>query len=119
LTYIADRKKDMILSGGQNIYPTDIESVMREQLAVAEVAVIGIASERWGETPLAMVVLHSGHTMVATELLEWTNARVGKQRRVSGVVWRESLPRNPNGKVLKRELRREYASSAANMGKAT
>jgi len=115
--YIVDRKKDMILSGGQNIYPTDIEGIMREHPAVAEVAVIGIASERWGETPLAVVVLRSGHTMVATELLEWTNARVGKQQRVGGVVWRESLPRNPNGKVLKRELRREYTSSA--MGKAT
>jgi acyl-CoA synthetase (AMP-forming)/AMP-acid ligase II len=90
---------------------------MREHPAVAEVAVIGIASERWGETPLAVVVLRAGHTMVATELLEWTNARVGKQQRVSGVVRRDSLPRNPNGKVLKRELRREYTSSA--MGNAT
>jgi len=115
--YIVDRKKDMILSGGQNIYPTDIESVMREHPAVAEVAVIGIASERWGETPLAVVVLRAGHTMVATELLEWTNARVGKQQRVGGVVRRDSLPRNPNGKVLKRELRREYTSSA--IGNAT
>ena len=117
--YIVDRKKDMILSGGQNVYPTDIESVMIEHPAVAEVAVIGIASDRWGETPLAVVVLHPGHTVVAAELLEWTNARVGKQQRVSDVVWRESLPRNPNGKVLKRELRREYPFNAANMERAT
>ena len=113
--YIVDRKKDMILSGGQNIYPADIESVMSEHPAVAEVAVIGVTSERWGETPLAVVVLHPGHTVAESELLEWTNGRVGKQQRVHGVAWRESLPRNPNGKVLKRELRREYASQAFNM----
>ena len=112
--YIVDRKKDMILSGGQNIYPVDLESVMCEHPAVAEVAVIGIASERWGETPLAVVVRHPEHTVGAAELLEWTNARVGKQQRVSGVVWRASLPRNANGKVLKRELRREYTSTARN-----
>jgi len=115
--YIVDRKKDMILSGGQNIYPTDIESVMREHPALAEVAVIGIAGERWGETPLAVVVLHSGQTLLATELLDWTNARVGKQQRISDVVWRASLPRNPNGKVLKRQLREEYTSGAVSFGK--
>jgi acyl-CoA synthetase (AMP-forming)/AMP-acid ligase II len=115
--YIVDRKKDMILSGGQNIYPTDIETVMREHPALAEVAVIGIPSERWGETPLAVVVLHPGHTLLGAELLDWTNARVGKQQRISDVVWRESLPRNPNGKVLKRQLRQEYTSSAASNAK--
>jgi acyl-CoA synthetase (AMP-forming)/AMP-acid ligase II len=109
--YIVDRKKDMIISGGQNIYPTDIESVIRTHPMVAEVAVIGIASARWGETPLAVVVLHAGGSASSAELLEWTNAAVGKQQRISGVVLRESLPRNPNGKVLKRELRREYASN--------
>jgi acyl-CoA synthetase (AMP-forming)/AMP-acid ligase II len=108
--YIVDRKKDMILSGGQNIYPTDIETVLLEHAAVAEAAVIGIASERWGETPLAVVVLRPGHAPRATELLDWTNARVGRQQRLSGVVPRDSLPRNANGKVLKRELRREYAA---------
>jgi acyl-CoA synthetase (AMP-forming)/AMP-acid ligase II len=112
--YIVDRKKDMIISGGQNIYPTDIESVVRAHPMVAEVAVIGIASARWGETPLAVVVLQAGQSMPVAELLEWTNAAVGKQQRLSAVVLRESLPRNPNGKVLKRELRREYSSNAAN-----
>jgi acyl-CoA synthetase (AMP-forming)/AMP-acid ligase II len=108
--YIVDRKKDMILSGGQNIYPADIEIILLEHAAVAEAAVIGIASERWGETPLAVVVLHPGHTPQPAELLDWTNARVGRQQRLSGVVARDSLPRNANGKVLKRELRREYAA---------
>jgi acyl-CoA synthetase (AMP-forming)/AMP-acid ligase II len=106
--YIVDRKKDMLLSGGQNVYPADIEEVVRQHAAVAETAVIGVPSERWGETPLAVVVLRAGHAVVAAELVEWINARVGKQQRLSGVVLRASLPRNPNGKVLKRELRREY-----------
>ena len=109
--YIVDRKKDVILSGGQNIYPVDIEMVMREHPAVADVAVVAVPSERWGETPLAVVVCQSGQVVAGTELLAWTNARVGKQQRISAVVWRDSLPRNPNGKVLKRELRREYAAS--------
>ncbi|MGO9935300.1 MAG: class I adenylate-forming enzyme family protein [Steroidobacteraceae bacterium] len=116
--YIVDRKKDMILSGGQNIYPADIETVLLEHAAVAEAAVIGITSERWGETPLAVVVLHPGSTLHADELLNWTNARVGRQQRLSGVISRESLPRNANGKVLKRELRQEYAALNVTGGKA-
>jgi acyl-CoA synthetase (AMP-forming)/AMP-acid ligase II len=107
--YVVDRKKDMLLSGGQNIFPADIEEVVRQHAAVAETAVIGVPSERWGETPLAVVVLRAGHSAVAAELVEWTNARVGRQQRLSGVVFRDGLPRNPNGKVLKRELRREYS----------
>src|ERR1019366_3343163 len=99
------------------IYPADIEAVMRDHRAVADVAVIGVLSERWGETPLAVVVCHAGHVLAASELVAWTNARVGKQQRISGVVWRDSLPRNPNGKVLKRELRREYSSIDGQAGK--
>jgi long-chain acyl-CoA synthetase len=117
--YIVDRKKDMIISAGQNIFPTDIEIVIRDHAAVAEAAVIGMPSERWGETPLAVVVLRPGQTVLQAELLEWTNARVGKQQRISAVVWRESLPRNANGKVLKRELRQEYAFHGSNQDRAT
>jgi len=109
--YLVDRKKDMILSGGQNIYPADIEAVMLGHPAVAEIAVIGVPSERWGETPLALVVPIAGEDASAEALLEWTNERVGRQQRISGVVFRDSLPRNPNGKILKRELRKEYASA--------
>ena len=105
--YIVDRKKDMILSGGQNIYPADIESVMLGHPDVAEVAVIGIPSERWGETPLAVVVPRPGASGDAVALTAWTNERVGRQQRISGIAWRDSLPRNANGKILKRELRAE------------
>jgi acyl-CoA synthetase (AMP-forming)/AMP-acid ligase II len=107
--YIVDRKKDLILSGGQNIYPADIEAVMLEHPDVAEVAVVGVPNERWGESPLAVVVARPGAPCDAAELVVWTNARVGRQQRISGVVWRDSLPRNPNGKILKRELRADMA----------
>jgi len=105
--YIVDRKKDMILSGGQNVYPADIEAVMREHPAVAEVAVVGVPSARWGETPVAIVVAAAGQPFDADALLAWTNARVGKQQRLHAVIARADLPRNPNGKILKRDLRRE------------
>jgi long-chain acyl-CoA synthetase len=105
--YIVDRKKDMILSGGQNVYPADIEAIMRDHPAVQEVAVVGVPNEKWGETPLAVVVLKARATQ--EELVAFTNERVGRQQRISGVVFRETLPRNPNGKILKRELRRELA----------
>jgi acyl-CoA synthetase (AMP-forming)/AMP-acid ligase II len=106
---LVDRKKDMILSGGQNVFPADIEMIMRDHPAVADVAVIGMPSAKWGETPLAVVVLRGAAATAADELLSWTNMRVGKQQRISRVVFRDALPRNPNGKVLKRELRSEYA----------
>ncbi len=108
--YIIDRKKDMILSGGQNIYPTDIETVMRDHPAVAEVAVIGVPSRRWGETPLAVVV--SSQSVTQEALRDWANARLGRQQRVAGVIFVDALPRNPNGKVLKRELRRSVPDLA-------
>jgi acyl-CoA synthetase (AMP-forming)/AMP-acid ligase II len=106
--FIVDRKKDMILSGSQNIYPTDIEAVMAEHPQISEVAVIGIPHEKWGETPLALVVLKDGGGGTEEGIFDWTNERVGKRQRISGVEIREDLPRNPNGKILKREIRKEY-----------
>ena len=104
---ILDRKKDMILSGGQNIYPADIESVLLTHDDVSECAVIGIPSDAWGETPLALVVPRNPDAD-AEALRAWVNARIGKQQRVHAVTFRASLPRNPNGKLLKRELRAEF-----------
>jgi acyl-CoA synthetase (AMP-forming)/AMP-acid ligase II len=105
--YLVDRKKDMILSGGQNIYPADIEEVIIRHDAVREVAVIGIAHKKWGETPLAVVVAGAGAD--AEEITAWANEKLGKQQRISGTVFVDELPRNPNGKILKRELRKDYA----------
>ncbi len=107
--YLVDRKKDMILSGGQNIYPADIEAAIVEHEAVHEVAVVGVASRKWGETPLAVVVLTEGYTVSADELTAWSNSRLGKQQRIADTVVVDELPRNPNGKVLKRELRKHFS----------
>lgn len=107
--YLVDRKKDMILSGGQNIYPADIEATLIQHEAVSEVAVVGVSSRQWGETPLAIVVLASESHVDDDELTAWANSRLGKQQRIAATVFTEELPRNPNGKVLKRELRRQFA----------
>jgi len=105
--YLVDRKKDLVISGGQNVYPADIEAVMLQHQAVREVAVIGVDSRRWGESPLALVVGDSDRASAA-ELRDWTNERVGKHQRLAGVEFIGELPRNANGKILKRELRVEF-----------
>ena len=105
--YIVDRKKDMILSGGQNIYPQDIEAVLVNHPAIEDVGVIAAPSERWGETPLALVV-PADPAVDAGELLAWANAELGRQQRLADLLLVEALPRNPNGKMLKRELRERY-----------
>ncbi len=105
--YILDRKKDMILSGGQNIYPADIEAILAQHPHVVECAVIAVPSAEWGESPLAFVVTNL-QSINVDELRTWLNARVGKQQRVVAVEVCESLPRNPTGKILKRELRAPY-----------
>ena len=109
--YIVDRKKDMILSGSQNVYPADIEQVMREHPDIADVAVVGARSRKWGETPVAVVVPKAGCAPDRDVLMQWTNERLGRQQRITDVVWRESLPRNANGKILKRELRAALAAT--------
>jgi acyl-CoA synthetase (AMP-forming)/AMP-acid ligase II len=105
---ITDRKKDMIISGGQNIYPADLEAVLVRHPEVADCAVFGVPSERWGETPLALVVLREDAVANANALRDWANAQLGKQQRLHAVELRASLPRNANGKLLKRELRAPY-----------
>lgn len=106
--YITDRKKDMIISGGQNIYPADIEAILMRHPSVSDCAVFGVPSEKWGETPLAQVVLREGSKTTDAEIREWLNAQLGKQQRVHAVEIKPSLPRNANGKLLKRELRAPY-----------
>ncbi len=106
--YIVDRKKDMIVSGGQNIYPADLEAVLVQHPGVHECAVIGVPSEVWGESPLALVTLRQDADISADEIRQWLNQRVGKQQRVVAVEIRSDLPRNATGKLLKRELRAPY-----------
>ncbi len=105
---IVDRKKDMIISGGFNVFPTDIEAVVGGHPAVRDVTVIGIPHERWGETPLALVILRPDAAASADEILAWANERLAKHQRLGAVEFRDEFPRNALGKVLKKELRARY-----------
>ncbi len=103
-----DRKKDMLISGGFNVYPSDLEAVLNRHPAVLECAVVGVASVQWGETPAAFVVLKPGQSVPADELLQWTNDQVGKTQRLGSLQFLDELPRSAIGKILKRELRDAY-----------
>jgi long-chain acyl-CoA synthetase len=105
---LMDRRKDMIISGGFNIYPSDLEAELRQHPAVADVAVVGVPSEEWGETPVAFVVRRAGHDDSADAIREWMAARVGKTQRLADLRFIDELPRSAIGKVLKRELRDTY-----------
>ncbi len=106
-----DRRKDLIISGGFNIYPSDLEAVLREHPAVHDVAVVGVPSPQWGETPVAFVVGQAGQTLPPEALRLWANERLGKTQRLADLRYLDELPRSPIGKVLKRELRERYASA--------
>jgi acyl-CoA synthetase (AMP-forming)/AMP-acid ligase II len=105
---LLDRRKDMIISGGFNVYPSDLETLMRTHPGVADVSVFGVPSERWGETPVACVVPRDGGGTTPAQLLAWTNERVGKAQRLSAVRIVDHLPRSDIGKVLKRQLRETW-----------
>ncbi len=107
---LLDRRKDMIISGGFNIYAADLEQALLAHEDVAEAAVIGVPSERWGETPLGLVVLRDGADTNADLLLGFANNQLGKTQRLSAIEIRASLPRNAIGKILKRELRAGYVA---------
>jgi acyl-CoA synthetase (AMP-forming)/AMP-acid ligase II len=107
--YLVDRQKDMIISGGVNVYPRDIEEVIVRHPAVREAAVFGIPHEKWGETPLAAVVLHEPGSVSPQALKTWINENVeAKFHRVHEVVIKDDFPRNVAGKTLKREMRAPY-----------
>ncbi len=109
--FLVDRLKDMIISGGVNVYPKDIEEVVIQHPAVREVAVFGAPDERWGEVPIAAVALNPGQSVAAKDLIAWTNERVGaKFQRIQGVAFYDEFPRNVAGKTLKREMRDTYGA---------
>ena len=110
--YLVDRKKDMIDSGGVKVYPRDIEEVAVRHPAVSEVAVFGVAHEKWGETPVAAVVLQANASVDAEELRDWINERVGaRYQRLHAVQIVADFPRNAAGKTMKRTMRDAYPSS--------
>jgi acyl-CoA synthetase (AMP-forming)/AMP-acid ligase II len=110
---LMDRKKDLIISGGFNIYPSDLEAVLAQHPAVADCAVIGMPSEAWCETPVGVYVARGDATEDAAVILAWANAQLGKTQRLSALHAAVELPRSAIGKVLKRELRDRLAAPAA------
>jgi len=107
--YLVDRKKDMIISGGVNVYPKDIEEVVAQHPSVKEVAVFGVPDEKWGEASVAAVLLRDSISITPEVLMKWVNERVGaKFQRVQQVLILDEFPRSISGKILKRELRETF-----------
>jgi acyl-CoA synthetase (AMP-forming)/AMP-acid ligase II len=115
--YLVDRKKDMIISGGVNVYPRDIEEVIVRHPAVREAAVFGIPDDKWGEAPVAAVVLNLPDAVSREELIRWINEHVeAKFQRVKDVLIMRDFPRNVAGKTLKRVIREEYLDASKKGG---
>lgn len=110
--YITDRKKDMIISGGENIASSEIERVLYAMPDVAECAVIGLPDEKWGERPVAVIVVKPGHELTANAVEDECNRHLARFKVPKEIHFRDSLPRNPSGKVLKRVLRNEMNAPA-------
>jgi acyl-CoA synthetase (AMP-forming)/AMP-acid ligase II len=107
--YLVDRRKDMLISGGVNVYPRDIEELIVRHPAVREAAVFGVPSEKWGETPLAAVILREPNSVRPDELRAWINQRVeARFQQVQEVVIMDEFPRSAAGKTLKRVMREPY-----------
>ncbi|MBI1252145.1 MAG: long-chain-fatty-acid--CoA ligase [Alphaproteobacteria bacterium] len=108
--YIVDRKKDMILTGGENVYPREVEEVLFEHPEIADAAVIGSPDVTWGEIVVAVVCQRSGAALTAEEVIAFVRERIASYKKPRCVVFLDALPRNASGKVLKRELRERIAS---------
>jgi acyl-CoA synthetase (AMP-forming)/AMP-acid ligase II len=106
--YVVDRVKDMIISGGENIYPAEVERAVERHPGVREVAVIGVPHPRWIETPVAVVVAEGDQHPDTAEILEFIKAELASYKKPSAVVYVDELPRNASGKILKRHLRASY-----------
>ncbi|MEW6265340.1 MAG: long-chain fatty acid--CoA ligase [Thermodesulfobacteriota bacterium] len=113
--FLVDRRKDMYISGGENVYPAEVEDVIMAHGQVADAGVIGVPDEKWGEVGLAVVVVKPGETVTADEIIEWCRGRLAGYKRPRKVVFTEALPRTLTGKILKKDLRAKY-SPAANQG---
>jgi long-chain acyl-CoA synthetase len=105
---LLDRKKDMIISGGFNVYAADIEVLLLRHPDIVDVAVIGVPSEQWGESPLALCVRRDAARVSQAEVKDWANGQLSKMQRLAAVEFRDSLPRSTIGKIMKRELREPY-----------
>lgn len=107
--FICDRLKDMVISGGENVYPAEVESVLYKHEAISEVAVIGLADDKWGEAVTAVAALHKGHTLTIEELREFAQSQLAKYKLPLRLHLVDELPRNPAGKVLKFVLKEQLS----------
>jgi acyl-CoA synthetase (AMP-forming)/AMP-acid ligase II len=112
--YLQDRVKDMIISGGENIYPTEVESALSDHPAVGEVAVIGVPDDKWGESVKAFIVSAQEPHPSYEELVAWAARRIARFKLPRSIEFVGSLPRNHTGKILRRELRRQSAQVISN-----
>jgi len=108
--YIVDRKKDMILTGGENVYPREVEEILFEHPAVLEAAVIGAPDPKWGEKIVAVICAREGHEVTGDDLIVFCRERIASYKKPRHVVFIDTLPKNASGKVLKRELRDRFAA---------
>lgn len=106
--YIVDRKKDMIISGGENVYPAEVEAALFRHPKIKESAVIGVPDSTWGENVLAVIVPEEGADITENEVIEFCKENIASYKKPKSVVFRDDLPRNPSGKILKTELRKIY-----------
>lgn len=106
--YIHDRVKDMIVSGGENVYPAEVENAIFGHPGVADVAVIGVPDEKWGEAVKAIIVAKEGETPSAEDIIAWARERIAGYKLPKSVDYIEALPRNPSGKILRKDLREPY-----------
>jgi fatty-acyl-CoA synthase len=111
--YIAGRYKDMIISGGENIYAAEVEAIFREHPAVADAALIGLPDVKWGEVGLMVVALKPGAAASAEELQEFCRSRLARYKVPKQVVFAPALPYSPYGKVIKAELKKQYVPGEA------
>jgi fatty-acyl-CoA synthase/long-chain acyl-CoA synthetase len=106
--FLAGRATDMIIRGGENISPEEVEAVLQTYAKIDEVAVIGVPDEEWGEVPMCVAVIKPGETCTPEELMEHCRANLASFKRPRAVVFCDELPRNPMGKILKKQLREQY-----------
>lgn len=109
--FLTDRVKDMIISGGSNIYPREIEEVLFKHPKIAEVSVIGVPDEKWGEAVMAVVVLREGEALSEAEVIDYTREHIASFKKPKQVAFVDALPKSGYGKVLKRELRQRFATA--------
>ena len=112
--FVVDRKKDMVVSGGVNIYSKEIEGVLYRHPAVLEAAVIGLPDEEWGELVTAVISTRPGHDVTGQELIDYCSESMAGYKKPRKVLFLDELPKNPSGKILKRVLREKLATAADN-----